>query len=72
MQLRVPQKTEDADVVRWRRDRLVQAGFTPRTAWRLAHDSRFDLHGLIELVERGCEPQLAVRILAPLEEKEAA
>jgi hypothetical protein len=26
-----------------------------------------DLHALIELVERGCPPVLAARILAPLE-----
>ena len=30
------------------------------------------LHALIELVERGCLPELAVRILAPLEEESAA
>jgi hypothetical protein len=27
---------------------------------------------LVELVERGCPPELAVRILAPLEERDAA
>jgi hypothetical protein len=26
-----------------------------------------DVHALIELVERGCRPELAARILAPLE-----
>jgi hypothetical protein len=28
-----------------------------------------DLHALIELVERGCPPELAARILAPLDEE---
>ena len=56
------------EVTRWRRDRLIEAGFTPTAAARLAADLRFDLHALIELVERGCTPELAVRILAPLDE----
>lgn len=60
------------EVVSWRRDQLVQAGFRLPLAMRLARDARFDLHALIELVERGCPPELAVRILAPLEAGEAA
>jgi len=45
----------------------VAAGFEPALAFTLARDSRYDLHALIELVERGCPPRLAVRILAPIE-----
>jgi hypothetical protein len=45
----------------------VAAGFEPPLALSLAQDSRYDLHALIELVERGCPPRLAIRILAPLE-----
>jgi hypothetical protein len=56
------------DVTRWRRDSLAAAGFPPRLARRLAADPRLDLHALIGLAERGCPPELAVRILAPLEE----
>jgi hypothetical protein len=59
-------------VLSWRRDRLVEAGFAQPLALRLAHDPRYDLHALIELVEHGCPPQLAVRILAPVEEGTAA
>jgi hypothetical protein len=29
-----------------------------------------DLHQLLELVDRGCPPELAVRILAPLDQDE--
>ena len=29
-------------------------------------DPRYDLHVLIDLVKRGCQPDLAARILAPL------
>jgi hypothetical protein len=60
------------DVERWRREQLVHTGFAPPLAVRLATDRRYDLHALIELVERGCPPELAVRILAPLEERSAA
>ena len=60
------------DVLSWRRDQLVLAGYPLPLAKRLASDPAFDLHALIELVERGCPPELAARILAPLEEARAA
>ena len=56
------------DVVAWRRRQLIEAGFQPGPAARVAADPHFDVHALIELAERGCPPALAVRILAPLEE----
>ena len=56
------------DIVAWRRRQLVQAGFSSALADRLADDRAYDLHALIELVERGCPPELAVRIQAPLED----
>ena len=59
-------------LVRWRREQLVGSGFPFPLAARLAKDSRYDLHALIELVERGCPPALAVRILAPLDDEAAA
>lgn len=54
--------------VEWRRDRLVDAGLPRGLATRLARDAGYDLHALIELVERGCPPSLAARILAPLDQ----
>ena len=62
----------DATVISWRRDRLVEAGFPLSLASQVARDPRFDLHVLIGLLEQGCPPQLAVRILAPIEEVTAA
>jgi hypothetical protein len=56
------------EIVSWRRRQLVQAGFCGALAERVAEDPAYDLHALIELVERGCPPALAVRILAPLDE----
>ncbi len=60
---------EAGEVVRWRREQMTNVGFSLPLASRLARDGRWDLHALIELVERGCPPQLAARILAPLEDE---
>lgn len=54
-------------VVAWRRRRLERAGFAARLADALASDPRTDVHALLELVDRGCPPTLAARILAPLD-----
>jgi hypothetical protein len=56
-------------VAEWRRRRLLAAGLAPEVASWVATRSRTDLHALLELIDRGCPPQLAVRILAPLEER---
>jgi hypothetical protein len=56
------------EVVHWRREQLASSGFAPRLAAAIAGDPRYDLHELIELVEHGCRPDLAARILAPLAE----
>ena len=50
----------------WRRRRLVAAGFDAQLAVQLA-DEEVDLHELLVLVDRGCRPELAARILAPLD-----
>jgi hypothetical protein len=54
-------------VVRWRFEQLRGAGFDEFLALRIADDERWDLHGLIELRSRGCSPELAARILAPID-----
>ena len=54
------------DLVGWRRRQLRVSGFPAGLASEIARHWRFDLHALIELTERGCRPELAVRILAPL------
>jgi hypothetical protein len=53
--------------VRWREGRLLKAGFGPDLADVLAHQEQVDLHELLKLVDRGCPPHLAARILAPLD-----
>jgi hypothetical protein len=54
------------DVTGWRRCRLLEAGFPAELAQALAVDTAVDLHRLLELVDRGCPPALAARILSPL------
>jgi hypothetical protein len=54
--------------VRWRARRLVSAGFPTDLAQRLALTDRVDLHRLLELVDRGCPPHLAARILVPIDD----
>jgi hypothetical protein len=63
---------ERDEVFAWRQSQLVRSGFPEALATQVADDSRFDLHELIELIDNGCAPELAFRILAPLEEDEAA
>ena len=66
------QREERREIASWRRDRLADAGFPLPLAARLATDGSYDLHALIELTERGCPPELAARILAPLDEEAVA
>jgi hypothetical protein len=61
-----------ADVIAWRRELLRHAGCERDLAGRLAADGEIDLHGLLNLIDRGCPPQLAARILAPLDRPEPA
>ncbi len=54
-------------LVRWRATRLCDAGFTGQLAAALAQHRAYDLHAILELLDRGCPPELAARILAPLD-----
>lgn len=60
-------RPDSGSVVAWRSQRLVAAGSEPELAERLAGDLAFDVHALLELVDRACPPQLAARIVAPLD-----
>lgn len=51
---------------------LIRTGFDSTSAASLATERAIDLHALIELVERGCPPPLAARILAPLDHERTA
>ena len=64
------QRTRQASeaIVAWRERRLELAGFAPSIARELAGTWEIDLHELLELVDGGCPPHLAARILAPLDD----
>jgi hypothetical protein len=54
---------EAAEVLAWRFDALCRSGFDLDAAAVLAANVEVDLHEAIELVGRGCPPELATRIL---------
>ena len=56
-------ETELERVERWRTAELMRVGFAGDDAVALAARLDIDLHEAIELIERGCPPELAVRIL---------
>ena len=55
--------TEMERIERWRAEELERAGYEPRAAGRLAVRHDVDLHTAVELLQRGCPPQLALQIL---------
>jgi hypothetical protein len=56
-------RSEIERIEEWRRERLKAAGFPSAASGALAERHDVDLHAAIELVEKGCPPDLAVRIL---------
>jgi hypothetical protein len=64
---KAPATKRQLELASWRAERLRESGFSATRAFRLAADDRYDLHALLDLIDRGCPPELAARILAPLE-----
>ncbi len=62
-----PRTSRTISLQDWRRRELEAAGVGRDLAAAVAAREDFDVHAVIELVERGCPPPLAVRILAPLD-----
>jgi hypothetical protein len=54
---------ETEKVQRWRAEALERAGYDTTTAAVLAVRTDIDLHSATALIERGCSPELALRIL---------
>ena len=61
--LELTEETEAERVERWRLEKLEGAGYDAAQAQVLAQRLEVDLHLAIELLEQGCEPALAIRIL---------
>jgi hypothetical protein len=62
-ELQVFEDTELEKIERWRAEELERAGFGTRAAGRLAARQDIDLHQAVGLLERGCSPDLAIKIL---------
>jgi len=54
------------ELTEWRERCLAAAGFDRELARSLAAQSGVDLHQVLALVDAGCPPRLAARILAPI------
>lgn len=52
-----------AEIVHWRFDSLVRAGYAESAAVILAAHTEVDLHLAVDLVVQGCPPATAMRIL---------
>ena len=62
-ELHVLEDTEQLQIELWRAEELERAGYSNRAAGRLAARPDIDLHQAVRLLERGCSPELALRIL---------
>lgn len=56
-------ETESERIERWRAEELERAGYGAEEAVALASRDYVDLHLAVELLERGCPTETAVRIL---------
>jgi len=56
-------ETELERVERWRMEELIRVGFDPDVAAVMAMEPGIDLHAAVGLIDRGCPPDLAARIL---------
>jgi hypothetical protein len=56
-------QTEQELVEAWRATELERAGYPPAIAAELAARTDVDLHRAVEMLSRGCTPELALSIL---------
>ncbi len=61
--VRIVEESETERIERWRAGELERAGYDPDSACGLAQRHDVDLHLAIELLERGCPVETAVKIL---------
>ena len=62
-ELELELETEAERIERWRAGELERAGYEPLQAAELAARQDVDLHLAVELLERGCPVETALRIL---------
>jgi hypothetical protein len=54
---------QEGEVLAWRAEELVRAGYDGDNALMLALERAVDLHAAVDLLRRGCPAELAVKIL---------
>jgi hypothetical protein len=59
----IAEETEQERIERWRADELIRGGYDAEQAMALAVRQDVDLHSAVELLARGCSPELALKIL---------
>jgi hypothetical protein len=62
-ELDIQVETEAERIERWRAEGLERAGYEPVHAAELAARNDVDLHLAVDLLERGCPLETALRIL---------
>jgi hypothetical protein len=62
-ELQILEDTEQQLIELWRTEELERAGYSHRAAGRLAARQDVDLHQAVQLLARGCSPELALKIL---------
>jgi hypothetical protein len=62
-ELQILEDTEQQQIELWRAEELERAGYSHRAAGRLATRLDIDLHQAVRLLQRGCSPELALKIL---------
>ena len=55
--------SEQELVERWRAQELERGGYDPEAAAELAARLDVDLHAAVELIQKGCPPEVALQIL---------
>ena len=63
IELQTLEETESERIERWRAEELERAGYEPHSAAKIAVRNDIDLHQAVELLARGCPPDLALKIL---------
>jgi len=56
-------ESQEGEVLAWRAEELVRAGYDGDNALMLALERAVDLHAAVDLLRRGCPAELAVKIL---------
>ena len=56
-------ESQEGEVLAWRAEELVRAGYDGDNALMLALERAVDLHRAVDLLRRGCPAELAVKIL---------